>query len=206
MIIERRSNLKNKKLKGKKKVILTTGLIIILLIIALLASFWIYVKTSFISKNEVKNIILSEIGTDESNVFFESIDLELDKKEYEVELYYNNKDYEFKLSAKDGTIIYTDYYVHNSTNIGSSNNSSSTTTATTSSGISLDEAVSIVLEDIGASESDVDFLKKEQDYDYNELVYDIEFYYYGYEYDYEIRASDGVIISQKKELLKNGVS
>ena len=203
--------MKNKKNKEKKKPILTIGLIIILIIVALLISFWIYVKTAFISKDEVKEVVLNTMNVNEDDVYFESIDLELDKKEYEVELYYNNNDYEFKVSAKEGKIIYTDYYIpsNNVNNSNGDNNNTNNNSQTTTQGnnISLDEAVSIALENANASESDVNFVKKQEDYDDNELVYDIEFHYEGYEYEYEIRAKDGVIISQDKDQLRrNGAN
>ena len=203
--------MKNKKNKEKKKPILTIVLIIILIIVALLISFWIYVKTAFISKDEVKEVVLNTMNVNEDDVYFESIDLELDKKEYEVELYYNNNDYEFKVSAKEGKIIYTDYYIpsNNVNNSNGDNNNTKNNSQTTTQGnnISLDEAVSIALENANASESDVNFVKKQEDYDDNELVYDIEFHYEGYEYEYEIRAKDGVIISQDKDQLRrNGAN
>ncbi|HIU40284.1 MAG TPA: PepSY domain-containing protein [Candidatus Aphodocola excrementigallinarum] len=197
--------MKNKKNKEKKKTILTVVLIIILIIVALLISFWIYVKTAFISKDEVKEVVLNTMNVNEEDVYFESIDLELDKKEYEVELYYNNNDYEFKVSAKEGKIIYTDYYIEN--NDANSNDQSSNATTNQNNNISLDEAVNIALENANASESDVNFVKKQEDYDDNELVYDIEFHYEGYEYEYEIRAKDGFIISQDKDQLRrNGAN
>lgn len=197
--------MKNKKNKEKKKTILTVVLIIILIIVALLISFWIYVKTAFISKDEVKEVVLNTMNVNEDDVYFESIDLELDKREYEVELYYNNNDYEFKVSAKEGKIIYTDYYIEN--NDANSNDQSSNATTNQNNNISLDEAVNIALENANASESDVNFVKKQEDYDDNELVYDIEFHYEGYEYEYEIRAKDGFIISQDKDQLRrNGAN
>lgn len=197
--------MKNKKNKEKKKTILTVVLIIILIIVALLISFWIYVKTAFISKDEVKEVVLNTMNVNEDDVYFESIDLELDKREYEVELYYNNNDYEFKVSAKEGKIIYTDYYIEN--NDANSNDQSSNATTNQNNNISLDEAVNIALENANASESDVNFVKKQEDYYDNELVYDIEFHYEGYEYEYEIRAKDGFIISQDKDQLRrNGAN
>lgn len=197
--------MKNKKTKEKKKTILTIVLIIILIIVALLISFLIYVKTAFISKDEVKEVVLNTMNVNEEDVYFESIDLELDKREYEVELYYNNNDYEFKVSAKEGKIIYTDYYIEN--NDANSNDQSSNATTNQNNNISLDEAVNIALENANASESDVNFVKKQEDYDDNELVYDIEFHYEGYEYEYEIRAKDGFIISQDKDQLRrNGAN
>ena len=44
----------------------------------------------------------------------------------------------------------------------------------------------IILLTANASENDVNFVKKQEDYDDNELVYDVEFHYRGYEYEYEI--------------------
>ena len=200
--------MKKNKLEEKKKNILRIVLILVLVIVALLISFFIYVKTSFISKDEVKEIIIEKMNASESDVYFESIDFELDKKEYDVEVYYNNNDYEFKVDAKEGKVFYTDYYVSSgSVNNNAGNNTNNNVQTTQENNITLDEAIKIALDNANASENDVNFVKKQEDYDDNELVYDIEFHYEGYEYEYEIRAKDGVIISQDKDQLRrNGAN
>lgn len=72
-------------------------IIIIVGIIAVFALFLlIYFKVTFIGKDAVKKIVIDNMNVSSSEVYFESIELELDKNYYEVEVYYKNKDYEYK--------------------------------------------------------------------------------------------------------------
>lgn len=202
--------LKEKSANEKKKKILRIILIIIVILLVLALGFLIYVKTAFISKDEVKEIVLEKMNVGEDEVYFESIDLESDKNLYEVEIYYNNNDYEFKIAAKEGKVIYTDYYApininNNADSNNSDNESANNKAGTTLNNVSLDDALNIALEDANANESDITIVKKQEDYDDGKLVYDIEFYYSGYEYDYEVRANDGLIIDFSKKRL-NGAN
>ena len=86
--------------KYGKIIIIVVG---ILAIIALLIL--VYFKITFISKNEVKDIVSDNMNVSSSDLYFENIDLELDKSVYEVEVYYQNRDYEYKIDAKEGKVI-----------------------------------------------------------------------------------------------------
>ena len=67
--------------KHSKIIIVVVGVFIIIALI-----FLIYLKTAFISKGDVENIVVSNMNASESDVYFESIDFELDKSVYEVEV------------------------------------------------------------------------------------------------------------------------
>ncbi|MCI9017061.1 MAG: PepSY domain-containing protein [Clostridia bacterium] len=54
-----------------------------------------------------------------NEVYFEDIDLELNENFYKVYLYYQNKKYEYRLDAKQGKIIYSDF---NNININNNQN------------------------------------------------------------------------------------
>ena len=174
----------------------------ILVVIALLIL--IYFKTAFISKNEVKDIVADNMSANSGDLYFESIDFEMDKSVYEVEVYYQNKDYEYKIDAKDGKIIYTDFNVNNSINDNNSNNSNTNDStnngnnATTAS-ITVEEAKTIALTNANLTEDVVQFLRTEQEYDDGVLVYEIDFTYGDYEYDYKINANTGDIISYDRD-------
>ena len=171
----------------------------------------IYFKTTFISRNEVKDVVADNMSVSSSDLYFESIDFEMDKGVYEVEVYYQNRDYEYKIDAKDGKIIYTDFNTtdsitndnssnnnnnsNNSNTNGSNNNGNNTTTAS----IPLDEAKKIALTNANLTEDAVQFLRTEQEYDDGVLVYEIDFTHGDYEYDYKINANTGEVVSYDRD-------
>lgn len=186
--------------KYGKIIIIVVGILVVIALLIL-----IYFKTTFISKNEVKDIIAANMSVNSSDLYFESIDFEMDKSVYEVEVYYQNRDYEYKIDAKDGKIIYTDFNTTDSiTNDNSSNNNNnnsnnsstngSSNNATTAS-ITVDEAKNIALTHANLTEDTVSLLRTEQEYDDGVLVYEIDFTHGDYEYDYKINANTGEIIS-----------
>lgn len=181
--------------KYGKIIIIVVGILVVIALLIL-----IYFKTAFISENEVKDIVSDNMSVSSSDLYFESIDFEMDKSVYEVEVYYQNKDYEYKIDAKDGKIIYTDFNVNNSINDNNSNNSNTNDStnngnnATTAS-ITVEEAKTIALTNANLTEDVVQFLRTEQEYDNGVLVYEIDFTYGDYEYDYKINANTSEIVS-----------
>ena len=97
--------------KYGKIIIIVVGILVVLALLIL-----IYFKTTFISKNEVKDIVADNMNVSSSDLYFESIDFEFDNGIYEVEVYYQNRDYEYKIDAKEGKVIYTDYRSVNTNN------------------------------------------------------------------------------------------
>ena len=194
--------------KYGKIIIIVVGILVVLDLLIL-----IYFKTAFISKNEVKDIVADNMNVSSSDLYFESIDFELDNSVYEVEVYYQNRDYEYKIDAKEGKVIYTDFRNvntnnqnnssnGNNNNNGNSNNSNSngqnSLNGVTAS-ITLDEAKNIALTDAGLDINSVQFTREELEHDNHTLVYELEFFYNNIEYDYEINATTGDIISYDKD-------
>ena len=194
--------------KYGKIIIIVVGILAVLALLIL-----IYFKTAFISKNEVKDIVADNMNVSSSDLYFESIDFELDNSVYEVEVYYKNRDYEYKIDAKEGKVIYTDFRNvntnnqnnssnGNNNNNGNSNNSNSngqnSLNGVTAS-ITLDEAKNIALTDAGLDINSVQFTREELEHDNHTLVYELEFFYNNIEYDYEINATTGDIISYDKD-------
>lgn len=193
--------------KYGKLIIVLLGIVIIVSLLIL-----IYFKTTFINKDEVKDIVATNMNVNVSDLYFEEIDFDFDKSIYEVEVYYQNNDYEYKIDAKEGNIIYTDYRNVNTNNSDSSNNSSNNTTdgnsssnsnnnATTS--ITLDDAKSIAFTDANVTESAIQLLKTEQDYDDGVIVYEIEFIYNNYKFEYKINATSGEIVHYERDSIYN---
>ena len=192
--------------KYGKIIIIVVGIIIIVALLIL-----IYFKTSFISKNEVKDIVSDNMNVSSSDLYFESIDFEMDKSVYEVEVYYQNRDYEYKIDAKDGKIIYTDFNTtdsitnDNSSNSNNNNNNSNANDSTnngnnaTTASITVEEAKNIALTNANLTEDAVQFLRTEQEYDDGVLVYEIDFTSGDYEYDYKINANTGEVVSYDRD-------
>lgn len=199
--------------KYGKIIIIVVGILVVIALLIL-----IYFKTTFISKNEVKDIVTKNMNVSSGDLYFESIDFEFDNSIYEVEVYYQNRDYEYKIDAKEGKIIYTDYRSvntnnnQNNTNNGNNNNngnSNGNSNNGNSNGqnslngvtasISLDEAKNIALTNAGLDINSVRFTREELDHDNHTLVYELEFFYNNIEYDYEINATTGDIISYDKD-------
>ena len=192
--------------KYGKIIIILVG---ILAIIALLVL--IYFKTTFISKNKVKDIIAANMNVNSGDLYFEDIDFEFDKGVYEVEVYYQNRDYEYKIDAKEGKVIYTDFRninTNNSQNNSNNNNSNGSNNSNSNNqnslnnvtaSISLDKAKNIAVTNAGVDINSVKFTREELDHDNHTLVYELEFFYNNIEYDYEINATTGDIISYDKD-------
>lgn len=193
--------------KYGKIIIIVVGILAVLALLIL-----IYFKVTFISKDRVKEIIVDNMKVNSSDVYFDNIDFELDKSIYEVDIYYQNREYEYKIDAKEGKIIYTDYIYNNqntvtnnsnssnnNNNNNNNNNSNNSQSSNTTSNISLDEAKNIALTHANIALDNVNFLRTETEYEHNTLVYEIDFTYNNYEYDYKIDANTGEIISYDKD-------
>lgn len=139
-----------------------------------------------ITLDEAKEIVLKHANLEANQVSF--IKLEYDGFEkYDIEFYYNNKEYDYEIDAKSGKIIEYDYDIENYDNgqkIDNSNNKK----------ITIEEAKDIVLKHSGLHSDQVSFVKLEYDIDDVAGKYDIEFYYNNKQYDYEVDANTGNII------------
>lgn len=187
--------------KYGKIIIIVVGILVVLALLIL-----IYFKTTFISKNEVKDIVTKNMNVSSGDLYFESIDFEFDNGIYEVEVYYQNRDYEYKIDAKEGKIIYTDFRNINTNNQNNSNNGNNNGNSNgqnslngVTASITLEEAKNIALTNAGLDINSVRFTREELDHDNHTLVYELEFYYNNIEYDYEINATTGDIISYDKD-------
>lgn len=189
--------------KYGKIIIIVVGIIAVIALLLL-----IYFKVTFIGTKEVKDIVVSNMNVSSNDVHFENIDLELDKNYYDVELYYQNKEYEYKIDAKSGKVIYNDFNVTNSNGNGlgnsngngnGNNNNNSNPNNAFNAKISLQEARNIALSHANLDINSVVLKKCSSEIENNKLVYEIEFSYNNYEYDYKIDANTGEIINIDKD-------
>lgn len=167
---------------------------IIAVILAILAGFYIYFRMTYMNKNEIKETIANYMNAKENDIFFEKMELELDTGLYEVELYYQNQDYDFKVDAKKGKIVKTDYQKQSQ-----SSNKSEPSTPSTDSEITEEKAKNIAFTDAKVTEAEVQRLHIQKEYDDRRLVYEVDFVFAEYEYDYKIQASDGSILEYDKD-------
>lgn len=193
-------------MKKNNKIILIVVLCIIFLTLSLISISFIYIKSNFISKDKVKEIIINDTKLNGSDISFKEIELDLDgeTKKYEVEFYYNRIEYKYEIDAKSGNIIYSNF---NNPNIDSNNNNNNNNSNefnnnsnnNINSCISSEEAKNIALTDAGFNDSDVIFTDVEIDYYNGKLVYEIDFVNNLLEYEYKIDCTSKVIISKYQE-------
>ncbi len=162
------------------------GLIAVIVVIVI--AFIIYVNTAFISKEEVRENLIEHINVEEKDIYFENIDLEMDNSQYEVDFYYNNQEYEAKIDAKEGKVIYTDFPM--TTNDTTTNNSAS---QAETSEITLEEAKEIALQHANLNESDLTLVREQEEQDDGTTYYEIEWRDTTYEYDFEISKTGEVL-------------
>ena len=169
-----------------------------------------------ITIDEAKEIALEHAGLTKDKVTFLATENETDNgtEKYDIEFYYNDKEYDYEISAIDGKIIKYDNDINednNQNNIANStqNNTQSSTqnnsvnkaqsNTNNTAGISGDKAKEIALKHAGLTSSQVSFKRTELDHDDGIQKYEVEFYYNNKEYSYEIDANTGNILSYEQD-------
>ena len=150
--------------------------------------------SNVITEDEAKKVALEHAGIKESDVTNLKIKLDTEDgiKEYEVEFFSGNTEYDYDINAISGEIISFDNDVEDDFN----NNSNSNDTETDSSNIiTEDEAKKIALDHAGMKESDITNLKIKLDTENGVKEYEVEFFSGNTEYDYDINAISGEIMS-----------
>ena len=170
-------------------------------VVVIIIAFLVYMNTAFISKEEAKENLAKYINIEENDIYFENVDLEMESNQYEVDFYYNNQEYEAKIDAKEGKIIYTNFTTNNGTGNnnqnGNGNNNQNGNTAQQE--ITLEEAKQIALKHANLNENDVTLIKAEIDHD-GEGMYEIEWRDATYEYDFDISRTGNVLHYDKDRI------
>ena len=145
-----------------------------------------------IGRDEALEIAKTHAGLTDTGLTWE-VDPELDEvpPHYEVELHQGGQEYEYKIQAYTGEVLYSN------TQPDDDDDSAPAVTGTTD--IGTEKAKSIALEAAGVTASQVQNLRVERDYDDGQLEYEIEFYVGSTEYDYVISGVDGTILEQDVE-------
>ena len=142
-----------------------------------------------ISEDDAKKIALKDANVSESEVNGIRINQKIDDgiSLYEVDFYAGNKEYEYEISAQDGSIRSKDTDIDN--DFGS--------TAQNNAGVSLDKAKKTALSKVkGATEKDI---RIHSEYDDGRQIYEGSIVYKNMEYDFEIDSETGNIISWETE-------
>lgn len=177
-----------------------------------------------ISEAEAKQIALAEVqGADSSHITHFRKDKDDGRTEYDIEIIYGGYEYDFEISAKDGTIFdrskeqadeqedalkaeadqqsVTSQSVADSQGNGTAGQSggapSAVVTPNPSGGadIGLSKAKRIAVGQVsGASSGSI--VSAYADYDDGRLEYNVEIHYNGYEYEFEIDGASGQILSK----------
>ncbi|MDO4545079.1 MAG: PepSY domain-containing protein [Bacillota bacterium] len=157
-----------------------------------------------ISEAEARQIALNEVqGAQESDITKSEKDYDNGRVEYDIEIIYGGYEYDFEISAADGTIFDRSKELLDDDDVAATPDTSGTTggtgqvvvtqpTTNSSSDIGLEKAKSIAMGQVGGGS----IVKAYKDYDDGRLEYDVEIHYNGYEYDFEIDGASGSILSK----------
>lgn len=150
--------------------------------------------TTTMSEAKAKEIALAHAGVSAEDVIFAKVELDYDNgvREYEVEFYAGNTEYDYEIHAESGKIL---SYDHDMETPRSDSSSSTTTTEP----ISQAKAKEIALAHAGILESQASRLKVEFEYDDGIPEYSVEFYVGNTEYEYEIHGTTGQILGYDRD-------
>ena len=188
--------------KSTKIIIISIVCVVVLLLLGVLGYF-IYLKSTYISKDVVKEIILNDTKLNEKDITFKDIDLDIDDglHVYDVEFYYNKVEYSYEIDAKTGKIITSDFINTSLNNTPENGNNTPNANANEKNKnyITKEEARDVAISDAGFTLDTVTVIKAEFDYDNGLAVYEVEFINNNIEYEYEINAISKEIVSKKQE-------
>lgn len=178
----------------KRPLVIILSIVGIILLIGI--GILIYFNVTYLSKSEAREIFLEDVSEYKDNIHISKVELDTEENLYEIEFYYLNQDieYECKMDAKTGKIIYNNFRLNNQPVTNNQNNTNQ------SSEITLAEAKMIAVKDINTTENSVNFIETKTDYDDGRKNYEIEFIYNNNKYSYEIDASTGEILSFDKDI------
>ena len=151
-----------------------------------------------ISEDEAKQAAFDHAGVSETDVTGLRIRLDYDdgRQVYDVEFYSGSKEYDYEISASDGSVLSFDQEMDEwaaAQNAAGMQNATSQTASITET-----DARALALEQVPGA-TDENIVKFAQDYDDGRTVYEIEIIYNRAEYDIEIDASTGTILKMEQD-------
>ena len=161
---------------------------------------------AYISQTAAKTAALNHAKVTASKI--SNFEIELDKERtgvyYEIEFDANGYEYDYKINAKNATVVKSEKKVirtkNNSKNITTT--AAKATTQTKVNYISKDKAKTIALAHAKVASNKITGYKIEFDKERNVSYYDIEFTANGYKYEYDVNAVTGKIIKSEKKAVR----
>ena len=152
-------------------------------------------STGDIGAGKAKSIALNHAGISASQAVFVKVDKEYDdgRLHYDVEFYSGNKEYDYEIAAKDGSILSVDMDIENYS-IPSVDTSDSSKNY-----IGIENAKQTALSKAGLSSSSVHWEKAELDYDDGRAEYELEFHSGPREYECAVDAISGNVLSFERD-------
>ena len=152
-------------------------------------------STDDIGAGKAKAIALNHAGISASQVVFVKVEKEYDdgRLHYDVEFYSGNKEYDYEIAAKDGSILSVDMDIENYTipSVGTSDSAKNY--------IGIKKAKQTALSKAGLSSSSVHWEKAELDYDDGRAEYELEFHSGHREYECTVDAVSGKVLSFERD-------
>ena len=158
-------------------------------------------ESKSIGAENARNFAYADAGVDPANVQLTKteFDREFGQFVYEVDFVANDTEYDYYISATDGSVIKKEIEFRNTAANANQATNAANARSSKENLISLEQAKQVALTDAGVNESDIRFKKTELDHDDGMLVYEIEFFKDTNEYEYEINANTGDIFSRSIE-------
>ena len=160
--------------------------------------------SAFISEADAKKTAFDHAGVTEADVTGLRVKLDYDdgRQVYDVEFYAGSLEYDYEISAADGTVLSFDQEMDDwarAQNSASAAQGAGTNAASGAAGsLSEADAKALALSQVpGAAEENI--VKFGQDYDDGRSVYEIEIRYEYAEYEIEIDAATGDIVKMEKD-------
>lgn len=159
-----------------------------------------------ISAEEAKQIAVSNVSLNESDVAFTKVKQDHDDGilNWEIEFIANNTKYEYEINANNGNILkFEKKSVSNNGNaINANQNAANANQNANAQGIDVEKAKSIAVQNAGLDINNVTFTKQKYDIDDGSAQWEIEFVANNNKYEYEINASDGSVLKSEVEAMK----
>lgn len=151
-----------------------------------------------ISMDEAKEIAFNHANVDGSKATFDDEEYDERNNEYELEFHVDGVEYEYDISATDGTILEAEKDDDADDDDRDNNDDrSEKENKENSEFISLDEAKEIAFDHAGVDGSKAKF--DDEELDESDKKYELEFYVDGVEYEYDIHAVTGEILDVEKD-------
>ena len=141
-----------------------------------------------VTEAQARQIALENAGLAEEDVVFvrSGVDYDDGIKQYEIEFYCGNTEYDYDICAANGAILSVDrdceYYTPAVQNTAAA------------SGITKDQALEIAAKHAGVAKENMGFVKVKPDFDDGRQIFDVEFHVGMTEYSYDIDAASGQIL------------